>query len=184
MLPNINPENKNSREYLSKQIAGGRYALLLILIFTLVNLLMVLLDTDRYFLFSASVPYYLTLLGIGMDNGFADAVWSRIDTFTITALVISAVILALYLLCWLMSKKRAGWLTAALVLFSLDTIALVALSYLLYGDILTNILDLLLHAWAIWQLAQAVRANGKLKKLPQAGPAAPPRYYGSTPDIE
>lgn len=181
---NINPVDKNSREYLTKQVAGGRYALLLILIFTVVNLAMVLLDTGRYFLFSASVPYYLTMLGMGMDNGFVDAAWNRIDTYTITALAISAVILALYLVCWLLSKKRAGWLTAALVLFCLDTAALLVFAWLLYDSMLTILLDLLLHVWAIWQIAYAVRCSGKLKKLPPEGTPETPTYYGTTPDIE
>lgn len=57
MQKNVNPVDKNSPEYLLKQIAGGRYSLLLILIFTVVNLVLLLVDSDRYFLFSASVPY-------------------------------------------------------------------------------------------------------------------------------
>ena len=49
---------KNSREYLLRQVANGRYSLLLIVILTVVNLIMTILDTNTYFLFSASVPYY------------------------------------------------------------------------------------------------------------------------------
>ena len=166
MQRNQNKPDKNSPAYLMSQINGGRYSLLLILIFTVVNLLMVLLDTDRYFLFSASVPYYLTLFGKAMDNGFSDGAWDVTGTYTITALVVSLVILALYFLCWLLSRKRTGWMTGALALFVLDTVALVLFSYVLYGSPMVNVMDILLHGWALWELFRAVRCNKKLKEMP------------------
>lgn len=162
--------NKNvdrfSRETLLRSIAGGRSSLLLILIFTVVNLLFIVLDVDRYFLFAASVPYYLTSLGKGMDNGFVNGAWDTNGTYTVTALIISVVILAFYLLCWLLSKKKTGWLTAALVLFILDTVALVLFTFALYDNPMVNLVDFLLHAWAIWELGKGAKAGGRLKKLP------------------
>ena len=158
--------DKNSRENLQRQIASGRSSLLLILIFTVVNVLFVMLDVDRYFLFSASVPYYLTMLGKGLDNGFVDGPWDINGTFTITALVISVVILAVYLLCWLLSKKRIGWQTVALVLFIVDTLALVLFTFALYDSPAVNIMDFIFHIWVIATLIHAIRADSKLKKLP------------------
>lgn len=173
MQKNVNPVDKNSPEYLLKQIAGGRYSLLLILIFTVVNLVLLLVDSDRYFLFSASVPYYFTAFGIGMDSALSGG----IGTFTITALVISLLILAVYLLCWILSKKRTGWLTAALVLFCVDTVGLLFLSYIFETS---NLLDFLLHAWAIYSLANGVYCAGKLKKSAPRPDAAP---YCTGPEI-
>ena len=89
---------QTSRENLMRQAASGRSSLLLVLIFSVVNIVMVLLDTNTYFLFSASVHYYLTMLGKGMDNGFVNSPWDVNGTYTITALVISAIILAVFLL--------------------------------------------------------------------------------------
>lgn len=174
MQKNINPEDKNSPEYLTRQIAGGRYSLLLILIFTVVNLVLLLLDANRYFLFSASVPYYLTVFGIGMDNTLADG----IGTFTVTSLVISALILGVYLLCWVLSRKKTGWLGAALVLFCIDTVGLLLFTFSLMDSPLSNLTDILLHCWAIYQLYHAVRCAGKLKKLENQ-----PSCYGTGPDI-
>lgn len=54
MAKNYTPVDKNSREYLLRQVANGRYSLLLIVILTVVNLIMTILDTNTYFLFSAS----------------------------------------------------------------------------------------------------------------------------------
>ena len=155
-----------TRNALDLAVSGGRSSLLMILIFTAVNLLFIVLDVDRYFLFSASVPYYLTMIGKGIDNGFVDGAWEINGTYAITGLVISAVILAIYLLCWLLSKKKTGWLTAALVLFLLDTLALVVFTFALYDDPMINLMDFLLHGWVIWELFRAVRSAAKRKKLP------------------
>ena len=157
---------QTSRENLMRQAASGRSSLLLVLIFSVVNIIMVLLDTDTYFLFSASVPYYLTMLGKGMDNGFVNGSWDVNGTYTITALVISAVILAVFLLCWIFSKKRSGWLTAAAVLFVLDTLALAVFTFSLYDSPVGNIMDFIFHIWVIASLIHGAVASKKLKKLP------------------
>lgn len=165
MAKNNTPVDKNSREYLLRQVANGRYSLLLIVILTVVNLIMTILDTNTYFLFSASVPYYLVFVGMGIENGFVDGAWNVKGTLTYTGLVIALVIVAVYLLCWLLSKKRAGWLTAALVLFIIDTVALV---------------DFLLHIWAIVELVLAVRGSKKLRALP---PTEEPRNVCTGPEF-
>lgn len=175
--------DKNSPEYLQRQIANGRHSLLLILVFTLVNLVMVVLDSGTYFLFSASVPYYLTLFSKGIDNNFVNGPWDANGPYTIVALVISAVILLLFLLCWFLSKKRSGWLVAALVLFVLDTAALALLTFTILADPASNIVDFVIHAWAIWELIQAIRCSGKLKKLPEEQPADM-EICGTTPELD
>ncbi len=167
-------KNNNKREvtpeYLLKQIAGARSSLLLVLIFTVVNLAMLLVDSGRYFLFSASVPYYLTMIGIIMDLEVGAA---GIGTFTLIGLAISAVALVLYLLCWLLSKKRSGWFVVALVAFTLDTLALLGLSYS-FGTLTESVMDFVFHGWVIVELIQAISANGKLKKMVEAESAQEP----------
>ena len=160
-----NTVDKNSAEYLYKQIENGRHSLLLILGFTVVNLLMVVLDSNTYFLFSASVPYYLTLYFKGIDNYFVDGPWTENGYYTIIALIVSAVILALFLVCWLLSKKRTGWLIPALVLFALDTLALAWCTVNIVNDPAGNIVDFVFHFWAIWELIQAIHCGRKLNKL-------------------
>ena len=93
MARNNTPVDKNSREYLLRQVANGRYSLLLIVILTVVNLIMTILDTNTYFLFSASVPYYLVFVGMGIENGFVDGAWNVKGTLTYTGLVIALVYL-------------------------------------------------------------------------------------------
>lgn len=55
MARNNTPVDKNSREYLLRQVANGRYSLLLIVILTVVNLVMTILDTNTYF--CSPLPY-------------------------------------------------------------------------------------------------------------------------------
>ena len=155
-------------------------SLLLIVILTVVNLIMTILDTNTYFLFSASVPYYLVFVGMGIENGFVDGAWNVKGTLTYTGLVIALVIVAVYLLCWLLSKERAGWLTAALVLFIVDTVALVVITFALYDSPMGKLVDFLLHIWAIVELVLAVRGSRKLKELP---PTEEPRNVCTGPEF-
>ena len=174
MARNNTPVDKNSREYLLRQVANGRYSLLLIVILTVVNLVMTILDTNTYFLFSASVPYYLVFVGMGIENGFVDGAWNVKGTLTYTGLVIALVIVAVYLLCWLLSKKRAGWLTAALVLFFVDTVALVVITFALYDSPMGKLVDFLLHIWAI---AGSGRAGQQKAQGASPGGRTPERLH-------
>lgn len=164
--------DKNSREYLTQKRNSGRSTLLTILIFTVINIVMLVAQADYYFLFSASVPFYLTMFGMVFDN------WV-VGTFTTTALGISAVIMVLFLLCWIFSKKRRGWLIAGLVLFVVDTLALVYFSVTM-EMLADNILDFVFHGWAIVELIAAWKADKKLEEMP---PEMPEGYAGSTPEL-
>ncbi len=156
---------QNSREELQKKVAGSRSNLLVVVIFTVLNIVLLLLDSGRYFLFSASGPYYATAFGIGMDYGMLQMGYES-KVFTIIALVLSAVVLGLLLLCWGMSKKKTGWLTAAFVIMVLDTLVLLGIS-LADPEIFTdNILDFVFHAWVLVSLGSGMSAGKKLKSLP------------------
>jgi len=159
--------DKNSPDWLQDKIASGRHSLLLIVVFTVVNLVMVWLDSGTYFLFSASVPYYLTLYSKGIDNYFVDGPWPENGPYTMLALAVSAVILLLFLLCWLLSRRRTGWLIPAAVLFVVDTLALAWCTFNIVYDPVGNIVDFVIHFWAIWELIRAIRCGSRLKKLAQ-----------------
>lgn len=88
--------------------------------------------------------------------------------------------MAVYLLCWLLSKERTGWLTAALVLFIVDTVALVVITFALYDSPMGKLVDFLLHIWAIVELIQAVRGSKKLRALP---PTEEPRNVCTGPEF-
>ncbi len=160
MRKNVNSVDKNSPEYWAKMIAGGRYSLLLIVVLTVVNIVLLLVEADRYFVFSASFPYYLTAFAMGMD----EALSGGIGICTIIALVIGVLLMGVYMLCWALGKNKPGWLTAALVLFSLDTVVLLVISFTLIDSPLLNLMDIIFHALAIYELVMAVICAGKLKR--------------------
>lgn len=169
--------DRNSPEYQQSQVRTGRAALIGVVILTVLNLVLLLTDTDRYLLFSISVPYFLTMLGQFMDENLLSS------SFTVTALVVSVVILALYTVCWALSKKRPGWLTAGLVLFCVDTVALVIFVFTLMESPESFFMDFVFHVLIIVELAMAVKGSKKLKTLPEASPVTPEGYKGTTPDL-
>ena len=177
------PVDKNSPEYLSQQISSGRGTLLGIIILTALNEVMLLLDTGRYFLFSASIPYYLTWFGKILDNGTSDGSGAIIAKYTIIAILVSLVILGVYLLCWFLSKKRIGWLTAATILFAIDTVLFIIFAFTVLAEPMRCLLDFLLHAVAVYQMIAGILSHKKLRKLQAAAPLTPEGYRGTTPEL-
>ena len=137
----------------------ARWNLLLIVVFTAVNVLLGVFGGSFYMLFSASIPYIIAIIGSAasteMDN----------SAILVISLFIALLITSLYLLCWIFSKKRSGWLTVAIVLFALDS------AYLLFDIIMAPelfvdyLLDILFHAWVLYYLILGVKSGAEVKKL-------------------
>ena len=147
-----------------RQIAESRYKsarwdLLIVIIFTVLNIVMLFGGSETMMLFSATVPYYAVAMAY-----FANLQYGGLEWFVTGSLILAFIILAAYLLCWFFSKKRCGWLIAALVLFCLDTLATV---FLYMGDFARGIMDFVIHGIVIWYLAMGVKAGKQLKTLPQ-----------------
>ena len=81
-------------------------------------------------------------------------------------LAIALLILGVYFLCWLFSKKHIAWLIVALALFIVDTVCLLAL-FLLSGNMMSGWMDIFFHAWALYYLISGVVAYFKLKRIPE-----------------
>ena len=153
-----NMVEKGSQEYDERQISMSRGAILLVLCLTVVNLGLLIAGSNTYLLFAASAPYYLTIMARGFDLAASGAVNGG---YTWAALAASALVLGLYLLCWLWSKKQHNWLVAGLVLFILDTICLVLLCRFVFGDYLGSMMDFLMHGWVLYELVVAPAADIK-----------------------
>ncbi len=149
----------------------ARMNLLLVIFSTLINVILGLTGSGSYFLFSAFIPYFFVITGMYNCGKMPDEWYEGdmkldvyLDTpFLIVMVVIAVVIMALYFVFWLLSKnQKAGWMIAALVFFSMDT-----LGFLLLGGIsLDSILDILFHAWVLYYLIVGIIAAVKLKNLP------------------
>lgn len=148
------------RQLLTQKEKAGRNNLLLAILLTIVNIALFLGGSEMMLLFSISVPYYAVIFGAILGG----------EDMVVTGCVIAAVMLAVYFVCWLLSKKRTGWLIAALVLMIVDTIALIAF-YLLASEI-SGILDFVFHAMIIYYLIVGVSSAKKLKELPPEEPVA------------
>ena len=154
-----NMVEKGSEAYYQRQVSMGRSTLLLVVALTVLNLGLVFAGANTYLLFSASGPYYLTVMARGFDLAAYGAVN---QSYTWAALAASALVLGLYLLCWLWSKKQHNWLVAGLALFILDTICLVLLCRFVFGGFTDSIMDFFMHAWVIYELYVGVRAARNL----------------------
>ena len=159
------------RQALANKYNAARSNLLMMIIFSAFNLLMLATGSGVYFLFSASVPYVLTdtaMFFCGMYpkelyEGF-EGMFFMNKSFFVVMLIISILILAIYLLCWLFSKNnKVAWLTVSLVLFSIDTLVMFA-CYGISSDMIANII---FHIWLIVILAIGINAHYKLKKMPE-----------------
>lgn len=160
-----------TRQSLEQKYNSARRSILMVVIFTVVNLVLLVLNSNSYFVFSAFIPYFLTGLGMilcgRMPMEYYGDEFLEIEFFPpgfLTAmLAISVVIIALYLACWLFSKElRGGWLICAFVVFALDTITM----FLLLDDFASYIIDILFHAWVLFDIGKALNVAGRIKNLP------------------
>lgn len=148
---------------------AARANLLLVVVLTAVNLVLLVLNSDMQFLFSASFPSLAYMIGdaLSAETGIA--------LFRVGALLLGAGCIGLYLLCWLCSKKLRGFMIAALVLFGMDCLAFLGMLALVEWDV-SMIIDAAFHAWVLWALISGVVAMAQLHGQPQeaAVPAQEP----------
>lgn len=132
-----------------------RVNMFFMLLLTVTNLVMMAFDADGLMLFSASVPYYAA--GFGLATG--QTLWTCLGFVAAIALV------AVYAVCWRLSKTRRRWMTVAAVLFGIDCLFVVGL-YILFPKLM-SIWDLLVHAWVMFDLTKGVIQARKLKAMTQ-----------------
>ncbi len=167
LFGNVSNAPQTQRQALVNKYSAARSNLLIVVAFSLVNILMLATNSGTYFLFSASVPYLLTDIGMALCGMYPPEYYEGLEgmyildkSVFVILLVISLLILGVYLICWIFSKKKCGFLITALVLFSIDTVVML----LSYG--LSSIVDLVFHVWIIVILSMGISAHFKLKKLP------------------
>lgn len=164
---------------LQSKYNAARANILLAAILSIINVILLAANADIYFPFSATFPYSLIsgarlLCGMYPEEfyiEYAEYTGEPVMTeflppviFTIT-LVIAILLIAVFSLCWLLSKKRTGWMIAALVLFVLDTLYLLSM-----GISIDILIDIIFHAWVLYSLIAGVAAAFKLKSIPDSEP--------------
>lgn len=164
-----NPMTK--RELYERNYNNGITNLLLVVAFSVINIVLLVTNADTYFLFSAFVPYCFVDLGMYYTGMYPEEYYYGIDSaefldksFLAVTVVIAAVVVLLYLLCWFFAKKKKiGWVIFAVVMACIDTVAML----IFWGIQLDTLVDIIFHAWIIFSLVNAVVTYNKLKKLPE-----------------
>ncbi len=171
----LRPSNGALLQDMSKKYNNARYNLLLVVAFSALNLILLALGADVYLLFSASVPYFLSLYALllcgklpleyyGGEEYYLEmeAEGFLPGSVATVALVISALMILGYLAFFFLSKNlRVGWMVAAFVFFILDTVGL-----LLMADLANSIPDLIFHTWVLAILLIGFKNGKKLKRMP------------------
>lgn len=168
---NTNGMPTTQRSNLETKYNSSVTNLLLVVAFSLINIILLVINSDTYFLFSAFIPYMLADLGMFYSGIYPEEYYYDIPdmeylsiNFLIAALVVAAVVLLLYFLSWLFArKKKVGWLIFALVFFCIDTVAM----FLFTGFAVESIVDIIFHVWVIASLSIGINNYFKLKKLPE-----------------
>ena len=163
------PQTK--REVYERNYNNGITNLLLIIAFSVINIVLLVANSNTYFLFSAFIPYFLVDVGMFYTGTYPEEYYYGLGftefldkSFLVVTVVIAAVVLVLYLLCWLFAKKKKiGWLIFAVVMACIDTVAMLVLG----GVAIESIVDIIFHVWIIFSLINAVVTYNKLKKLPE-----------------
>ncbi len=115
---------------------NARSNLLIAIIFTIINVAFIFMETDTMFLFSSTIPYYFALLGWYWES--------------IIELGIGIVIIVLLLGLWLISKKYVVGLVLATIYFVIDTIFMLWVYDFQFDA--SILIDILFHVWIIFYL--------------------------------
>lgn len=143
----------NSRAEVEKRFNSARNNLLWVMGFSLVNVILRLLGSGMYMLFSATFPLVMIDLGLELEGIFL--------TIGIIAAFVSIIC---YGICYLLSKKYKAFMLVSLILFSIDTLFLIWI--LTLGFEASLLLDIAFHAWVLYSLSIGVKAWVNLKKMP------------------
>ena len=184
----ITPENSAANELakLTRRAQSARMDIIVVVLFTVVNIALMLFGSLTYFLFSVSLPYYfcyfMSLYTGRMPKEIYGSEWDGFqflpDGLFWLAVVVSVVVLAMYAVCFFASQSKKknedgsvtvsysmGWLIAALVLFSIDTLIYIIMMAVLIGFQMSMLIDLAIHIYVIVTLVMGVISAYKLKKL-------------------
>lgn len=153
-MKNNNAPATNTLEAHIKRYSSARNDLLAMILLTVINIVMMFFGSESMMLFSASIPYF------AVGSGY----WYDDREVLVFGIVIAVVSIALYLLCWFMSKKKYQWLIVASALFAIDTAAMLWL-YISSGDISSGIFDIVIHAFVLYYLVVGIITGKKLKEL-------------------
>ncbi len=132
--------------------ASARYTLLTVCGFTLVNMVLMLFNSNIYFVYSAQIPQYIYVL-----------VYYLTGAGKFISFIIAMVPVALLFLCWYLSEKNNIWMIIATVLYGID--ALLAVYGLLSSFSISNLVQALIAVYVMYMLINGLRSSWKFWKI-------------------
>lgn len=177
----------NEREKLIRRATSARVNIVFLICLTVVNIALLFFDSNTYFLFSASVPFYLIEFAAFFTGSLpASAYYEPMDSYNFyprgflwLAIAVAVIIIALYAVCFfsIASKKKdengdevttfsTAWIVTATVLFAIDSLAYIGLLLSTSEFGTSSIIDLLIHIYVIATFIMGAISAAKLKKLP------------------
>lgn len=131
---------------------GARSTLLAIIIFSVVNCFMLLMDLGYTFLYSTITPQLAIIFAKEVFRGFT----------SILVIVMFAIVpIVLYLISYLLSNKEWKWMLVSTILFGID-ILVFAIFFLTYGFESNIIIDIIFEAVIMFSLVSGTIAGKKL----------------------
>ena len=198
---NYSAKPNKSKEMYQRDLNMSRMNLLLSAIFTVVNIGMILMSIDTSFFFSAALPYsftrYFAILCGQFDDVYYEAAlketygadWKNQFEFLDPSLfwatlAVSLVIVVGLFVLWYFSKKHKVCSVITLAFYAVDTIFLVAFSFIFGANSIDLILQLLFHAWIIYYAVLSVKAWKGIATAPTAAEMAAragyAKHYGTS----
>lgn len=170
LFGNYGLDPRMQRQALINKYNAARINLLAVVVFTVINMITLAMGIGSYLPFSANMPYMLTFLGLFLCGMLPEQYYEKAEgmvfmnkTWFIALLIISILIIILYVVCWLLSRKgRVSWLKVALGMFLVDSVAI-----FLLGSAGFPLFDILFHVWVIAILISGIKAHAKIKALPK-----------------
>ena len=113
----------DERQLLESRYQSFRHEIIFMAFCTAINIILLLTKSNTYFLFSAFIPYFLVDFGMFWCGKYPAETYNEEfngikfadDSLLVILCALAFIGVALYLLCWILSKKKVKWLIIALV---------------------------------------------------------------------
>ncbi|MBQ9036913.1 MAG: hypothetical protein IJJ19_04500 [Erysipelotrichaceae bacterium] len=137
---------------LEQKYNADRSWLLVITIFTLINIVFIVSETDRSFYFSAFVP----MIASALSHYFFEGTLKLL-----TVVLFCGLVVVIFLISYLFSKKNYFWILISAVLYTVDLLAMIVfIASMQYQNYWT--LDIILHVIALFFLYRGFFVGKKL----------------------
>lgn len=142
---------------LQRRIQAARGNLILVIIFTIANIMSYWFQFGFMMPFSAFIPFTI------FDFSYYFSVELNDPNLFIGGIILASGVILLYIMGYVLSKKKPEWLTFMLVMYVFDTVVMLYLFIGIFAFNSTMILDILFHIWVLYYFTNGVLAVNKLK---------------------